>query len=79
MLGLELTLFWYKPSFFSYANHAEQKLVMLTKHMIYLYKASRFVSKQGHCSASLPLKGQATKQVTVNSAIEPVEQVVAFG
>ena len=56
LTGHFTALFCYKPSCFSYENRGILKLVNM---VIYIWKATRFVTKQGHCQPHFYSKARA--------------------
>ena len=67
---LQLTLFWYRPHCFCCV---EQVVLMLTR-CIYMTKAVRSI-KTRSTLASLPYKGQVTKQTTVKWSIRSRKKI----
>ena len=65
-----MTLFRYRPHYFSYVDHAVLMLTSLHLHM----KSSEVCIKTRSPPASLPTQGQVTKHTTVKWPIARQEQ-----
>ena len=71
---LEVTLFWYRPRCFCCVN---QVVLMLTRR-IYMTKAERSVSKQGHLQPRCHTKARSLSRQLQNGLFTLVEAVVLY-